>query len=153
MNANLFEDLAAYYGNIYQLSPLSSKIYACLAFDFSRKGISFEDLQQRLGASKSSVSHSLKIMEEQHLITYTYKEQSRVRLFSLNSEYSLCRFTKLIDNMQQEKELIARMISEKKKQKITNEKLDAVFHLYTDTLTKNVALLEDTMQTLQSIVK
>jgi len=153
LNANLFEDLAAYYGMIYHLAPLSSKIYACLAFDFSRKGISFEDLQQQLGASKSSISHSLKIMEGLHLITYTYKEQSRVRLFSLNSEYSLCRFTKLIDNMHQEKELIARMISEKKKQKITNKKLDAVFHLYTDTLAKNITLLEDTMKTLQSIVK
>jgi DNA-binding transcriptional regulator GbsR (MarR family) len=152
LNAKLFEDLAEYYGKIYHLSPLSSKVYACLAFDFTRKGISFEDLQKKLGVSKSSVSQSLKILEDLHLITYTYKEHSRVRLFSLNSEYALCRFSKLIDNMQLEKELIARMVAEKKKQKTENEKLDAVFNLYTDTLTKNIALLEETMKTLQSIV-
>ncbi len=150
-NATLFEDLSAYYGKVYHLSPLSSKIYACLAFDFSRKGLSFDDLVKALGASKSSVSHSLKTLLDMNLIACAYKDNSRVRLFSLNSEYSLCRFTRLIENMNMEQQLIARLSREKKKQKIVNKKLDAVFELYTDTLTKNIALLESTMKELQSI--
>lgn len=147
----LYEDIVSYYGRLYHLSPLSAKIYAFLVFDFSREGVCFDFLVKELKASKSSVSNSLKMLEKAQLIKYTFKLDSRLRLYSLNPEYLFTRFTTLIHNMDKEKTILKGLVGAKEKSKLVNQKLDKVFQLYIELLDKNISLVQHTMKKLEKI--
>ena len=52
----IFQDLIDFYGTLFDLPPLSAKIYAYLVFDFEKRGLTFDDLLETFCASKSSIS-------------------------------------------------------------------------------------------------
>lgn len=147
----LLQDTASYYGKVYDLPPLSAKIYAYLKFDFSREGISFTELVAALSASKSSVSESLKILEKSDLVIRICKIDARTRLYRINPDYLFTRFLNLIKNMESERDLLSEISLQKRKSKVKNERLDKVIGLYTQALDDNIRLINKTIKKLKSI--
>ncbi|MGV3460791.1 MAG: GbsR/MarR family transcriptional regulator [Flavobacterium sp.] len=65
----------------HNLPPLGSRLLATLILDGCRCGITFEDLVERLGASKSSVSTNLNLLQKIGKITYYTLPGDRKKYF------------------------------------------------------------------------
>lgn len=66
----LVELFGIHFENVHNLPPLGSRIFATLILDSCSNKISFEDLVERMGASKSSVSTNLNLLLKLGKISY-----------------------------------------------------------------------------------
>ncbi len=66
----LVELFGTHFERLYNLPPLASRILGTLILDGCRNGITFEELLERHGASKSSVSTSINLLLSLDKITY-----------------------------------------------------------------------------------
>ena len=77
----VYQELVDFYGQLFDMPPLSAKIYAYLAFDFERKGLCFDELVETFCASKSSISASINFLLNAELIKSLNKIDERKRYF------------------------------------------------------------------------
>lgn len=91
------------------------------------------------------------MLEKSRLVTYTFKLNSRQRLYTLNADYLLTRFSTLVQNMEKEKSIIKGLMAAMKKNKSDNPALNKVFVLYIQSLDNNVLLLQQTTKALKAV--
>ena len=77
----IIETLGLHLEKEYNLPPLAARIYAILILT-DEDGITFEDCLEKRGASKSSTSTSLNLLQNMGLITYFTKPGDRRRYFT-----------------------------------------------------------------------
>ncbi|MCB0459942.1 MAG: hypothetical protein KDC74_08010 [Flavobacteriaceae bacterium] len=144
---SLFEDLTAHYISALNLPPLSSKIFTYMVFDFEREGVTFEEIQENLCASKSSISNSLGQLVQIGLAEYITKIDSRKRYYRLNPEFVITRFEQQITQFQREHSLLERLI-EYKKQVVEKEGADELgnVEIIKDYIKKTIENLEITLE-------
>ncbi|WP_245574959.1 GbsR/MarR family transcriptional regulator [Flavobacterium tegetincola] len=68
--AELIEMFGVFFENTHHLPPLASRILGNLILDGCKTGLTFEDLVERMAASKSTVSTSLNLLLKSEKITY-----------------------------------------------------------------------------------
>lgn len=113
IDETLFSELVHFYGEVFHLPPMAAKIYAFLFFDWDREGTTFEDLLEKFGASKSSISTSLNLLLNFKLIK-DLKPESRKRYFVTNEEFIKLRFQTIVRLMKTELDMIKRIAVYKK---------------------------------------
>jgi DNA-binding transcriptional regulator GbsR (MarR family) len=106
--ATLVEMLGVFFETTHHLPPLASRILANLILDGCKSGLTFEDLVERMSASKSTVSTSLNLLQQTEKITYYTLSGDRKKYFK-PSPFSnrLQTYLKMID---MEKAIIAKMV-------------------------------------------
>ncbi|MGC4129338.1 MAG: transcriptional regulator [Bergeyella sp.] len=109
IDEKIFCNIARLYGKTFFLPPLAAKIYAYMVFDFERKGLSFDDLVETFGASKSSVSTSLNLLLSNKLITDINKLEERRRYFIINEDFVKIRFEEILGRLREEVEIIEQL--------------------------------------------
>lgn len=109
----LIEMFGIHFERNHNLPPLGARILATLILDGCRCGITFEDLVERLGASKSSVSTNLNLLQNLGKITYYTLPGDRKKYFK-SSPFSerLGNYKRMI---QFEKDIIDRMLCYREK--------------------------------------
>lgn len=95
---DLFQDFCAHHEVVYHFSPLTAQIYTYIMFNNNRDGVTFDELVERLNASKSSVSTSLNLLISNNQIEHFNKIDERKRFFRLNPNFITTRL-ELIKNM------------------------------------------------------
>lgn len=138
----IFAELVRFYGETFNLPPLSAKIYAYLFFDFDRKGICFDAFVQVFAASKSSVSSNLNLLLNAKLIRDFNTINERKRFFAINDEFITIRFSEIVDKMKQELLILDEV---HKFRRSTNDNAEARFEIYKELLTKNIHNIEETL--------
>lgn len=105
----LIEMFGIHFETLHNFPPLASRILGTLIVDSCRIGLTFEDLVERMSASKSSVSTSLNLLLKIGKITYYTLPGDRKKYFK-PSPFSerLDNYLKMIDF---EKKIIDKMIS------------------------------------------
>ncbi|TXI96270.1 MAG: transcriptional regulator, partial [Chryseobacterium cucumeris] len=106
IDEKIFQDAVKFYGTVFSLPPLASKIYSYLLFDYEKVGITFDEFVEVLSASKSSVSTSISLLLNAQLIVDHNKMDERKRYFFINDEYKKIRFEKIVQKMQDELRLL-----------------------------------------------
>ncbi|MDO5615234.1 MAG: transcriptional regulator [Cruoricaptor ignavus] len=106
IDETIFQNMVKFYGEIYNLPPLSAKIYAYLYFDFERKGLTFDELVDDFCASKSSISTSLQHLMNAKLINDISKIDERKRYFLINCDYVKIRFENIVSKLSREIQII-----------------------------------------------
>ncbi len=111
--AELIEMFGVFFENTHHLPPLASRILGNLILDGCKTGLTFEDLVERMSASKSTVSTSLNLLLKTEKITYYTLSGDRKKYFK-PSPFSnrLQMYLKMIDL---EKALIEKMTHYRKK--------------------------------------
>jgi DNA-binding transcriptional regulator GbsR (MarR family) len=109
----LIEMFGIHFESHHNLPPLGSRILATLILDGCKDGITFDDLVERMGASKSSISTNLNLLLKIGKINYYTLPGDRKKYFK-PSAFSE-RFTNFMNIMSFEKELIDRMLDYRKK--------------------------------------
>jgi DNA-binding transcriptional regulator GbsR (MarR family) len=145
IDEKIFQDAVKFYGTVFNLPPLASKIYAYLLFDYEKAGITFDEFVEVLSASKSSVSTSISLLLNAQLIVDHNKMDERKRYFFINDEYKRIRFEKIVQKMQDELKLLDDLDQFKKNHDDGyNEKIEA----YKALLNKNIINIQESLNKL-----
>lgn len=145
IDEKIFQDAVKFYGTIFNIPPLASKIYAYLLFDYEKVGITFDEFVEVLSASKSSVSTSISLLLNAQLIIDHNKMDERKRYFFTNDEYKKIRFEKIVQKMKDELKLLDDLNRFKKVQdEDYNEKIEA----YKALLNKNILNIQESLNKL-----
>ncbi|SIP99276.1 GbsR/MarR family transcriptional regulator [Maribacter ulvicola] len=81
----LIEELGVYFETEYDLPPLAARIFANLVVT-DEDGLTFEDCLEKRGASKSSISTSLNLLQQIGFINYFTKAGDRKRYFKVSEK-------------------------------------------------------------------
>ncbi|MNK59010.1 hypothetical protein D3C87_781090 [compost metagenome] len=104
----LVEMFGIHFESHHNLPPLGSRILATLILDGCKNGLTFEDLTERMGASKSSISTNLNLLLKIGKITYYTLPGDRKKYFKPSP------FSERLDNylkiIAYEKQIIDKMI-------------------------------------------
>ncbi|MEY8760073.1 transcriptional regulator [Chryseobacterium tongliaoense] len=145
VDEKIFQDAVKFYGTVFNIPPLASKIYAYLLFDYEKVGITFDEFVEVLSASKSSVSTSISLLLNAQLIVDHSKMDERKRYFFINDEYKKIRFEKIVQKMQDELKLLDDLNTFKKvKDDGYNERIEA----YKVLLNKNIKNIQESLNKL-----
>ncbi|WP_294330973.1 transcriptional regulator [uncultured Chryseobacterium sp.] len=140
----IFQDAIKFYGSVFSLPPLASKIYAYLLFDYDKVGITFDEFVEVFSASKSSVSTSISLLLNSELITDHNRMDERKRYFFINDGYKKIRFEKIVQKLKDELKLLNDLDRFKKNHNNYNEKTEA----YKALLTKNIIQIQESLNKL-----
>ncbi|RKS98101.1 transcriptional regulator [Chryseobacterium defluvii] len=145
IDEKIFQDAVKFYGTVFNIPPLASKIYAYLNFDFDKVGITFDEFVEVFSASKSSVSTSISLLLNAQLIVDHNKMDVRKRYFFINDEYRKIRFEKIVQKMQDELRLIDDLSKFKKgKENDYDEKME----VYISLLNKSITNIQESLNKL-----
>lgn len=109
----LIEMFGIHFESLYNIPPLGARILGMLILDCCKEGFTFEEITEKMGASKSSISTNLNLLLKLGKINYYTLPGDRKKYFkpSPHSE----RLTNYMKLLEFEKELIDRMLSYRKK--------------------------------------
>ncbi|CAM2996455.1 transcriptional regulator [Chryseobacterium flavum] len=145
IDEKIFQDAVKFYGTVFNLPPLASKIYAYLLFDYEKVGITFDEFVEVLSASKSSVSTSISLLLNAQLIIDHNKMDERKRYFFINDEYKKIRFEKIVQKMKDELKLLDDLNNFKKSNDDGyNERIEH----YKTLLNKNIENIQESLNKL-----
>lgn len=105
----LIEMFGIHFELLYNLSPLGSRILGLLIIDGCKTGLTFEEIVEKTGASKSSISTNLNLLLKMDKINYYTLCGDRKKYFK-PSQFSerLKNYIKILDF---EKKIINKLIS------------------------------------------
>ena len=109
----LIELFGIHFETFHNLPPLGSRIFATLILDGCSSGFTFEDLVERMGASKSSMSTNLNLLLKLGKISYYTLPGDRKKYFK-PSPFSE-RFSNYMKMIEFEKIMIDRMLAYREK--------------------------------------
>ncbi|WP_294820685.1 hypothetical protein [uncultured Flavobacterium sp.] len=109
----LIELFGIHFEQYHHMPPLGSRIFATLILDCCNIGLTFEDLVERMGASKSSVSTNLNLLLKLGKITYYTLPGDRKKYFK-PSPFSE-RFSNYMKMIEFEKMIVDRMLAYREK--------------------------------------
>ena len=145
IDEKIFQDAVKFYGTVFNIPPLASKIYSYLIFDFDKIGITFDEFVDVFSASKSSVSTSINLLLNAELIIDINKMDERKRYFFVNDNHKKIRFEKIVKKMQDELVLLDKLKKFRNKEhKSDDEKNDA----YKALLNKNILNIQESLNKL-----
>lgn len=109
----LIEMFGIHFETIYNIPPLASRILGTLIVDGCKEGITFEELLDKLGASKSSISTNLNLLLKLEKIRYYTLPGDRKKYFK-PAPFSE-RITNYLKMIAFEKSIIDRMLCYREK--------------------------------------
>lgn len=109
----LIEMFGIHFERFHNMPPLGARIFATIILDACGAGITFEDLVERMGASKSSVSTNVNLLLKLEKITYYTIPGDRKKYFK-PSPFSE-RFSNYMKMIEFEKIIIDRMLAYREK--------------------------------------
>lgn len=149
----LIETLGLHLEQEHQLPPLAARIYSTLILT-TQEGLSFEDCLEKLGASKSSTSTSLKLLLSMGIISYFTKHGDRRRYFTATHKknYFLTRLQENLRRLEVEKNIITLLVNykncaEPEKMKDGGDKVQ----VYLDYMDQNKTLLKNSIKKLKTL--
>lgn len=143
----IYQELIEFYGTLFNLPPLSAKIYAYLIFDFDKKGHTFDELLEVFCASKSSISSSINFLLNNNLIKTINKIDERKRYFIINDDFVKIRFEEILNRMKKEISIVEKI--QKFSEQINQEAEKSTrFKIYREMLEKNRDNIENTLKKL-----
>jgi len=149
----LIEILGVHLEGEHKLPPLAARIYAILILT-AEEGLTFEDILERSGASKSSVSTSLNLLLSMGMISYFTKHGDRRRFFSVKKDknYFLTKLKENLKRLEAEKNIIDLMeefLGCHHPEKLKASKGKVV--IYRNFVSRNKDLLQDTIKRLETL--
>ncbi|MEM8521362.1 MarR family transcriptional regulator [Flavobacterium sp. PL12] len=142
----LIEELGLQLEDNIKLSPLASRIYSLLILS-SNEGLTFEEIQTIVPASKSSISVNVNVLLQLDYISFYTKSGTRKRYFRLAKYFSLVTLNVDLQDISNEVRLIDKINTYNKKYhsaKYTNE--NSLGDILQDYLIKKQTLIQDTIK-------
>ncbi|MCW2118393.1 GbsR/MarR family transcriptional regulator [Flavobacterium sp. 7A] len=118
----IIELFGIHFESLYQIPPLAARILGVLIIDGCRSGLTFEQLIDKLSASKSSISTNLKLLLSMEKVYYFTISGDRKKYFkSASLSDRLSNYLKLIEA---ERNIIDKMHDYRHKSASCTEEID-----------------------------
>jgi len=147
---DLFQDFCAHHEVVYNFSPLTAQIYTYIMFNNNRDGVTFDELVERLNASKSSVSTSLNLLISNNQIEHFNKIDERKRFFRLNSNFITTRLELIKNMLDRESTLTLKLKGYVEEGLVNTNNCQAKMKLYIEHLENSKIQLTNTIEKLKS---
>jgi len=149
----LIEMFGIHFETLYHLPPLASRILGTLIIDCCRQGLTFEELVERMNASKSSVSTNLNLLQKLGKINYYTVSGDRKKYFK-PAPFSE-RLSNYIRILEFEKQIIEKMLSYREKTASCDEEKSNLEHTkaYKEHVLEIEELLQKTINKFKTIEK
>jgi DNA-binding transcriptional regulator GbsR (MarR family) len=149
----LIELFGIHFESVYNLPPLCSRILGLLIVEACKSGLTFEQIVEKVGASKSSVSTNLNFLLKMGKIDYYTLHGDRKKYFR-PSPFSE-RFANYLKILEFEKKIIDKMISYREKTMDSSEERINLEHAkaYKSHVIKVEELLQETISNFIEIEK
>lgn len=148
---DLFQDYCSHHEIVYHFSPLTAQIYTYIMFNNNRDGITFDEIVEKLNASKSSVSTSLNLLTSNNQIEHFNKIDERKRFFRLNPNFIIIRLQSIKDLLNREQALSIKMLKYLKNENINMNNCQKKIDIYITHLDGGKDHLRETIEQLKSI--
>ena len=128
------------------IAPLAARIYALLSLS-SNDGLSFEEIREIIGSSKSSTSVNLNVLTQLKLLDYYTKSGDRKRYFRIAKNFQLTALEAQFESLENEIKLVEKITDYNKVHypaKFSNE--ESVGDITKDYLRKMQELVALTMK-------
>ncbi|MFO7744635.1 MAG: ArsR family transcriptional regulator [Psychroflexus sp.] len=135
-NHNLIEELSSHFVNERDLPPLAAKIYSSIILS-KAESLTFEEIIEITGASKSSVSNQLNFLIEENRLDFIYKDDKRKRYFKTKRDYLCNTLESHLEKIQKEIKMLSKVIKYKDDQDF-NKKLVAIFKNHLESEKENI---------------
>ena len=104
----LIEEIGLRLEKRLQLAPLASRIYALLTLS-SDDGLSFEEIREIIGSSKSSTSVNLNVLTQLKHIDFYTKSGDRKRYFKIAKNFQLSSLEAQHQSLENELKLVEKI--------------------------------------------
>ncbi len=104
----LIEEIGIGFSERMGVSPLAARIYGLLTLS-SYDGLSFEEIRDALGASKSSTSINLNVLTQLKYVEYFTKPGNRKRFFKIARYFQKNYLQQYAQTLNREVELISKI--------------------------------------------
>ncbi len=137
-----------------KLAPVAARIFATLLIN-KETGITFDNLVEFLGASKSTISTNLKNLQKSETIQFFTKPGDRKKYFTLNPIGFLARIEEDLKMYKTEHQLATEIINFKKEANEIVQNPEDKFELshetpYLDYLTNTISIIEQLRDGIKS---
>lgn len=105
---NLIEEIGLRLESRLRIAPLAARIYALLTLS-SYEGLTFEQIREAIGSSKSSTSVNLKVLTQLKHIEYHTKSGDRKRYFRIAKYFQLTTLESYYDSLENEIRLVEKI--------------------------------------------
>ena len=146
----LIEEIGLRLESRLQIAPLATRIYALLTLS-SYEGLSFEDIREIIGSSKSSTSVNLNVLTQLKHIDYYTKPGDRKRYFRVSKYFQLTSLEAYYESLENEFKLVEKINNYNKvhyPEKFSQEK--SLGDITQDYLVKMQTLVSQTMDKIKS---
>lgn len=151
VDSKIFERLTNHYIKVYDYTPYTAKICSYLYFDYTRQGVTFDQIQEYFDVSKSTVSCCLNHLVEVNHISFYYKNGDRKRYFKIDKQFVKARYERICNNLLEEKKIIHLMKDHMNKLQVENENLDKRLNIFTETLNNSIHNLQSAIKKLEKV--
>lgn len=132
------------------IAPLAARIYALLTLS-SYDGLTFEEIREIIGSSKSSTSVNLNVLSQLKHIEYYTKSGDRKRYFRVSKNFQLTTLESNLQSLENEMALVEKINAYNKEhfpEKFSNEKSRG--EITKDYLVKMRALVVRTIEKIEA---
>ncbi|WP_090679847.1 GbsR/MarR family transcriptional regulator [Myroides guanonis] len=147
---DFFQDYCAHHEALYHYSPLTSKLYTFLLFSGMGDGVTFDEIVEKLNASKSSISTSLNVLLNNNQIEQFNKIDERKRYFRINPKYLTNRLFTIKKSIEKELDLTCRLLEFNQNNKLNVFKCESRINVYIEHLEKSSEELSQTIEKLKN---
>ena len=147
-----FQDYCAHHEAVYNFSPLTAQIYTYIMFNNNSDGVTFDEIVEKLNASKSSVSTSLNLLISNSQIEHFNKIDERKRYFKLNPDYLTIRLELIKDKLDREKTLNTRMVGYLNAGKLKSNNCEGKMMFFSEHLDSSIDNLATIIQKLKNSI-
>ncbi len=148
---DLYQDMVAFYANLFGLPPLHAKLYVFMMFDVGHRGFTFDELLRQFNVSKSSLSNSLRMLIQHRYIEYISPIDSRKRFYRINSKFLEIRFGDAIEKLKTERGLMIRMLLCNERKKDVNDIVLNAIRQYVNILDKHIGTFEEILREIVNL--
>ncbi|MDF4203432.1 transcriptional regulator [Maribacter sp. SA7] len=150
----LIEELGVHFEAEYNLPPLAARIFGNLVVT-EEIGLTFDDCQNKRGASKSSISTSLNLLLQLGMITYFTKSGDRRRYFKISdkSTFFIRKLEQALKKAANESKMIQKVAAYDKEynsEKYASNK--AKIEAYMHCLDQNESTYKETIEALKKLI-
>ncbi|SDG83057.1 GbsR/MarR family transcriptional regulator [Psychroflexus sediminis] len=138
------KELSLHLEKEQHLPPLAAKIYSLLILS-NAEALTFEEIKDLTGASKSSVSNQLNFLIEEGRVDFIFKDDKRKRYFKTKRDYFKKTLELHLKETDKEINILSKIIQHKADQDF-NKKLVSIFKTHLENQKKNIL---ETLNTLK----
>lgn len=145
----LIEEIGLRLETRLQIPPLAARIYALLTLS-SYQGLTFEEIREIIGSSKSSTSVNINLLKQLSFIDFYTKSGDRKRYFKISKYFQLVSLEAYHQSLENESILVEKVNQYNKvnfPEKFSDEK--SLGDISQDYLTKMQALVSKTIEKIK----